>query len=80
MPNLTRIPSLLAVLSLSAFYSGSHRSRAPSTSKRRVENFTGLEWFGSEDAHWVKVHVDPGNANVFSFEPVIVRANLVNHR
>jgi hypothetical protein len=51
-----------------------------STSKRRVENFTRVEWFGSEDAHWVKVHVDPNNPNVFTFEQMIVQANLVDHR
>jgi phospholipase C len=50
-----------------------------STSKRRVENFTRLEWFGSEDAHWVKIHVDPSSRNVFTFEPMIVQANLVDH-
>jgi len=45
----------------------------------RVENFTRLETFGETDAdvHWVKVRVDPGNREVFSFEPQIVPANRI---
>lgn len=40
-----------------------------------VQNFTRLETFGSPNVHWVKVSVDPGNPNVFSFEPMLVPGN-----
>jgi hypothetical protein len=49
------------------------------TDQRMVENFTRVEWFGSADAHWLRVHVDASDPAVFSFYPMIVRANLVNH-
>lgn len=45
---------------------------------RRIENFTRLETFGENDPHWVKVTVDPRSREVFSFEPQIVPANVVD--
>jgi hypothetical protein len=35
-----------------------------------------MQSFGSDQVHWVKVHVDPRSAGVFSIEERIVRANL----
>lgn len=40
-----------------------------------VKNFTRVETFGSPSNHWIKVTVSPTNANVFTFEPVIVKGN-----
>lgn len=48
---------------------------------RRLENFTRVETFGDHqdngdnDAHWLKVDVDPRSREVFSFQPQIVPAN-----
>jgi hypothetical protein len=48
---------------------------------RRVENFTRVETFGdhhengNNDVHWLKVDVDPGSREVFSYQPQIVPAN-----
>ena len=49
-------------------------------SGRRVENFTRVETYGNPDMHWLKVHVDWRNPNVFQFQPRIVKSNLVRHR
>ena len=46
---------------------------------RRLENFTRVETFGNPDVHWLRVTVDPHDANVFTFRPQIVRGNLVKH-
>ncbi len=40
---------------------------------RLLANLTRLETFGSPLIHWVRVTVDPKNANVFSVQPVIVK-------
>lgn len=50
-----------------------------STSKRRIENFTRVETFGSPDVHWLQASVDFRNPNLFSFQQRIVKRNLVNH-
>jgi hypothetical protein len=48
---------------------------------RRIENFTRVETFGdhqengNNDVHWVKVEVDPGSREVFSYQPQIVPGN-----
>jgi len=48
---------------------------------RRLENFTRVETFGdnqangNNDVHWLKVTVDPGSREVFSYQPQIVPAN-----
>jgi len=48
---------------------------------RRLENFTRVETFGDNqgngdnDVHWVKVLVDAGSREVFSFEPQVVPTN-----
>jgi hypothetical protein len=43
---------------------------------RRFENFTRVETFGSPDMHWVRVVVDPADAQVFSFKAEIVAGNV----
>jgi len=48
-------------------------------SQRRLENFTRLETFGTNDVHWVLGRVERGNPNVFVFEQRIVEENLVAH-
>lgn len=47
---------------------------------RRIENFTRVETYGNPDMHWLKVHVDWRNPNVFQFQPRIVKPNLARHR
>ena len=49
-------------------------------SHRRIENFTRVETFGDPDAHWLRVTVDPGDPNVFTFRPQLVPGNLVKHQ
>jgi hypothetical protein len=41
-----------------------------------IANFTRLETFGSRNTHWVKATIDTRNPNLFSFEPMIVPANV----
>lgn len=50
-----------------------------SKSKRRIENFTRVETFGSPDVHWLRASVNPEDPNLFSFQQEIVEANLVDH-
>jgi len=50
-----------------------------SKSKRRLENFTRVETFGYPDVHWLRVRVQAGDPNVFSFYPEIVEDNVVEH-
>ena len=38
--------------------------------------FSRMQTFGSEQVHWVKVHVDPRSSGVFSLEQRIVTSNL----
>ena len=40
-----------------------------------IPNFTRLETFGSPNADWVRVRVDPSSRNFFQFEPMVVAAN-----
>lgn len=48
---------------------------------QRLENFTRVETFGdhqengNNDVHWLKVDVDPGSRDVFSYQEQIVPAN-----
>lgn len=49
------------------------------TNGRRIENFTRVETFGAPDVHWVRVHVDFRNPNIFIFNQQIVKDNLVGH-
>lgn len=50
---------------------------------RRLENFTRVETFGdnqgngTNDVQWLKVLVDPGSREVFSYQPQIVPVNRV---
>ncbi len=50
---------------------------------RRLENFTRVETFGdnqangTNDVQWVKVLVDPGGREVFSYQPQLVPVNRV---
>jgi hypothetical protein len=46
---------------------------------RRFENFIRVETYGSPDVHWVKVTVDPAQAQLFRFEAQIVPGNVANH-
>lgn len=46
-------------------------------SRRRVENFTRVETFGTPDVHWIRAQVDPKDPNVFRFEQRIVPQNVV---
>ena len=43
--------------------------------KHMLTNFTRVETFGSPQIHWVKVDVDASTPNVFTFRPMIVKAN-----
>lgn len=42
---------------------------------RLLENVTRLETFGTPNAHWVKVTVDPNSRGVFTVQPMIVSGN-----
>jgi hypothetical protein len=48
---------------------------------RRLENFVRVETFGdnqgngTNDVHWIKVRVDPGSREVFSYQPQVVPGN-----
>jgi hypothetical protein len=48
---------------------------------QRLENFTRVETFGDHqengdnDVHWLRVDVDPGSREVFSYQEQIVPAN-----
>jgi len=44
---------------------------------RTVENFTRVEAFGSPYIHWVRIGVDPGDRDVFSFHPEVIRENAL---
>ena len=44
-------------------------------SYRRFENFTRVETFGNPDTHWIRVTVDPTDAQIFSFKAEIVAGN-----
>lgn len=46
--------------------------------RKRIEQFTRVETFGSPDVHWLKATVDPQDPNLFSFDPVLVLQNLSN--
>jgi len=50
-----------------------------SISRRRIENFTRVETFGTPDVHWIRGSVDPKDPNLFEFRQEIVEENLVNH-
>src|SRR5262249_37280036 len=41
-----------------------------------VANFTRVETFGARNTHWVSATIDPGDPNLFGFEPRIVPANV----
>lgn len=51
-----------------------------SKSKRRIENFTRVETFGSPDVHWLRASVNFKDPNVFNFQQEIVEENLVDHQ
>ena len=40
-----------------------------------IPNLTRVQTFGSPNIHWLKVDVDPGSRDVFTFHPMIVEAN-----
>ena len=43
---------------------------------RRFENFTRVETFGSPDTHWIKITIDPADAQVFSFKAELIPENV----
>ncbi|WP_404789120.1 hypothetical protein [Altericista sp. CCNU0014] len=45
---------------------------------QRVMNFTRVETFGPPDMHWVRATIDPTDPNLFEFEPVTVKANIMS--
>ena len=51
-----------------------------STVRRRVEHFTRAETFGTPDSRWIRATVDASDPAVFRFDPMLVQANLVQHR
>jgi hypothetical protein len=40
-----------------------------------LANFTRVETFGARNTHWVSVHIDPTDPNLFQIEARIVPAN-----
>ncbi|HEY9845147.1 MAG TPA: hypothetical protein V6D03_03030, partial [Candidatus Caenarcaniphilales bacterium] len=49
-----------------------------SKSKRRIENFTRVETFGSPDVHWLRASIDLKDPSLFTFKQEIVEKNLVD--
>lgn len=47
--------------------------------KRIIEKFTRLEVFGDPDIHAVRVRIDPDDPQPFSFRPMMIQANFLNH-
>jgi hypothetical protein len=43
---------------------------------RRFDNFTRVETFGSPNTHWIRVTVDPSDAQVFSFKAELIAENV----
>ena len=50
----------------------------PDEDPRTLENFTRVEAFGSPYVHWVRIRVDPGDRDVFSFHPEVIRENRLD--
>lgn len=48
---------------------------ADSATGRVIANFTRAESFGAQNMHWLRMTVDPGDPNLFRFEPKIVARN-----
>lgn len=46
-----------------------------SKNKRRIENFTRVETFGSPDVHWLRARVEPNARNLFDFKQEVIEAN-----
>lgn len=44
---------------------------------RMLPNFTRVQTFGSPNLNWIKVTVDAASPSVFSFQPMIVKANAM---
>ena len=47
---------------------------------RRFDNFTRVETFGSPNTHWIRVTVDPADAQVFSFKAELIAENVRSRR
>jgi hypothetical protein len=43
---------------------------------RLFENFTRVETFGDPNTHWVRITIDPGDAQLFRFEARIIPENV----
>ena len=50
------------------------------TTNRPFENFTRLETFGDPDTHWMRITIDPADAQLFRFDAQIVAGNAANRR
>jgi hypothetical protein len=46
---------------------------------KRFEKFTRVEVFGETDTHWVKIHIDPNDPNIFTVSQQIVEENVKTH-
>jgi hypothetical protein len=64
---------------LGELYPSPTRSAFDQKTDKRFEKFTRVEVFGETDTHWVKVHVDPNDPNIFTISPQIVDANVKPH-
>ncbi len=51
-----------------------------SDTRRRLENFTRLETFGAPDFHWINVHVDASDPQVFGISEKLIRENVEGYR
>ena len=60
-------------------YFGIDKPLVASSTKRRIENFTRVETFGTDDVHWVRATIDPHDDEVFIFREEIVEENVVDH-
>jgi hypothetical protein len=47
-----------------------------SASGATLANFTRVETFGAADTQWATAEIDPSDPNVFTFRPMIVKANV----
>ena len=41
-----------------------------------LANFTNMETFGARNTHWLKATINSNNPNLFSFECMMVPANI----
>ena len=56
------------------------KEAGPANFGRQIENFIRIEVFGFPEAHWVRIVVDPQDANVFTFRQEVVDQNRFGRR